>query len=83
MDDNKFDENGRKFSKRVEYNDAKGEIAHYKKLLLFPQCFQRTCTETLEKQELLWERGNDTWELNLQKNMEKRIKCHFSFSHNV
>ena len=31
-----FDENGRKFSKRVENTVGKGEIA------LFPQCFHKT-----------------------------------------
>ena len=40
----KFDENGRKFSKRVENTDAKGEIALHEQFLLFPQCFQKTCT---------------------------------------
>ena len=45
-DDNfKFDENGRKLSKRVEKIVEKGEIAHYEQFLLFPQCFQKTCTE--------------------------------------
>ena len=40
-DDNfKFDENGRKFSKRVENTVGKGEIARYEQFLLFPQCFQ-------------------------------------------
>ena len=44
-DDNlKFDENGRKFSKRVENTVGKGEIACDKQFLLFPQCFQKTCT---------------------------------------
>ena len=44
-DDNfKFDENGRKFSKQVENTVGKGEIACYEQFLLFPQCFQRTCT---------------------------------------
>ena len=44
-DDNfKFDENGRKFFKRIEDTVGKGEIAHYKQFLLFPQCFQKTCT---------------------------------------
>ena len=34
-DDNfKFDENGRKFSKRVENTMLKGEIAHYQQFLL-------------------------------------------------
>ena len=39
-DDNfKFDENGRKLSKRVENTVGKGEIARYEQFLLFPQCF--------------------------------------------
>ena len=40
----KFDENGRKFFKRVEKTVGKGEIAHYEQFLLFPQCFQKTWT---------------------------------------
>ena len=40
----KFDENGRKFSKRVENNVGKGEIARYEQFLLFPHGFQKTCT---------------------------------------
>ena len=32
----KFDENSRKFSKPVENNVGKGEIAHYEQFLLFP-----------------------------------------------
>ena len=44
-DDNiKFDENGRKFSKKVLNTVGKGEIAHYEQFLLFPQCFQKTST---------------------------------------
>ena len=44
-DDNfKFDENGKKFSKLVENTVGKGEIARYEQFLLFPQCFQNTCT---------------------------------------
>ena len=44
-DDNfKFYKNGGKFSKRVENNVGKGEIARYEQFLLFPQCFQKTCT---------------------------------------
>ena len=39
-----LDENGRKFSKRVENNVGKGEIARYEQFLLFPQCFQKTCS---------------------------------------
>ena len=46
--DNNFtlDENGRKFSERVENTVAKGEIARYKQFLLFPQCFQRLVLQT-------------------------------------
>ena len=36
-----FDQNGKKFSKRVENTVGKGEIAHYEQFLLFPQCFQK------------------------------------------
>ena len=44
-DDNfRIDENCRKFSKWVENIVGKGEIAHYEQFLLFPQCFQKTCT---------------------------------------
>ena len=44
-DDNfKFDGNGRKFSKRVENNVGKGEIALYEQFLLFPQSFQKIYT---------------------------------------
>ena len=39
-----FDKNGRKFSKRVENTVGKGEIAPYEQFLLFPKCFQKTCT---------------------------------------
>ena len=44
-DDNfRFDENDTKFSKQVENNVGKGEIACYKQFLLFQQCFKKTCT---------------------------------------
>ena len=44
-DDNfKFDENGRKFTKRVENTVGKEEIARHGQFLLFPQCFQKICT---------------------------------------
>ena len=44
-DDNfKCNENGRKFSKWLENTVGKGEIACYEQFLLFPQCFQKTCT---------------------------------------
>ena len=39
----KFDENGRKLSKREENTVGKREIARYEQFLLFPQCFQKAC----------------------------------------
>ena len=50
----KFDEGGRKFSKRIEYTVGKGEIARYEQFLPFPQCFQKTCTA--DSTGLAWER---------------------------
>ena len=44
-DDNIFiDEDGRKFSKTVENTVRKAKIARDEQFLLFPQCFQKTCT---------------------------------------
>ena len=44
-DDNfKFDQNGKKLSKRVQNTVGKGEIARYEQFPLFPQCFQKTST---------------------------------------
>ena len=40
----KFDVNVRKFFRQVENTVVKGEIARYEQFLLFPQCFQKTCT---------------------------------------
>ena len=40
----KFDENGRKFSERVENTVGKGEMTLYEQFLFCPQCFQKTCT---------------------------------------
>ena len=54
----KFDENGRKVSKRVENTVGKGEIARNEQFLLFPQYFQKTCTAETEKLGLVWERVN-------------------------
>ena len=42
----KFDENGRKLSKRVEF-------------LLFPQCFQKACFPGVSKGVIVWEWVND------------------------
>ena len=55
-DDNfKFDENRRKFSKRVENTVGKGEIARYEQFLLFPQCFQKACFPGASKGVIVWE----------------------------
>ena len=55
----RFDENGRKFSKRVENTVGKVEIAHYKQFLLSPQCF-RLLLQTGKKQGLAWERVKES-----------------------
>ena len=36
-----------KFSNRLENTVGKGEIARYQQFLLYPQCFQRTCTANM------------------------------------
>ena len=51
----KFDENDRKLSKQVENTVGKGEIAHYKQFLLFPQCFQKACFPGVSKGVIVWE----------------------------
>ena len=51
----KFDENGRKLSKRVENTVGKGEIAHYEQFLLFPQCFQKAVFQRASKGVTVWE----------------------------
>ena len=59
-DDNfKFDKNGRKFSIWLENTVGKGEIARYGQFLLFPQCFQKTCTANMQKPGPVWERVHD------------------------
>ena len=52
-DDNfKFDENDRKFSRRVENTVGKGEIACYEQFLCFPQCFKRLVLQIRKNQGL-------------------------------
>ena len=51
-----FDENDRWFSKWVENTVGKIEIARFEQFLLFPQCFQKTCTADTSKPGLVWER---------------------------
>ena len=54
-DNFKFDENSRKFSKRVENTVGKEEIACYEQFLLFPQCFQKACFPGASKGVIVWE----------------------------
>ena len=44
------------FSKRRENTVGKGEIARYEQFILFPQCFQKTCTANTSNSGLVWER---------------------------
>ena len=46
------------FSKQTENTVGKGEIARNEQFLLFPQCFQKTCTTDTKKPGLVWERVN-------------------------
>ena len=48
-DNFKFDKNGRKLSIKVAYTEAKGDIARHEHFFLFPQCFQKTCTDDKKK----------------------------------
>ena len=55
-DDNfKFDENGRKLSKRTENTVEKGEIVRYEQFLLFPWSFQKACFPGASKGVIVWE----------------------------
>ena len=51
----KFDENTRKFSKRVENTGGKWEIGSCEQFLLFPQCFQKACFPEASKGVIVWE----------------------------
>ena len=56
-DDNfKLDENGRKFSKRVENTQEKGEIARHEQFLLLSDCFQNACIVDAQKPGFVWEK---------------------------
>ena len=39
-----LDKNGKMLSKNVENTLGKGEIARHEQFLIFPQCFQKTCS---------------------------------------
>ena len=49
----------------TENSVGKGEIAHYEQLLLFPQCFQKTCLPGASKGVIVWEWVNTVFELSL------------------
>ena len=96
-DDNfEFDENGRKFSYRVENTVGKGEIACYEQFLLFQQCFQKAGFQGASKGVIVWEWvnpfPNKPWFLPVSSTSvlktlwEKKkllITSNFSFSHSV
>ena len=44
---------GASFFKRVKNTVGKGEIARYEQFLLFPLCFQKTCTADTSNKDLL------------------------------
>ena len=64
-DDNfKFDENGRKFSKKVENTVGKGEIARYDSV------FKRLVLQTRKNQGLFWKGLNDLRYLDPKDSIE-------------
>ena len=74
-DDNfKFDEIGRKLSKRVENTAGSGEIARYEQFLLFPQCFQKACFPGASKGVIVWE-----WVKVLKPSESYSDDCHLRF----
>ena len=75
-DDNfKFDENGKKLSKRVENTVGKGEIARYEQFLLFPQCFQKACFPGASKGVVVWEWVNSFKEKKKEKKIDQFYFC--------
>ena len=66
----KFDENGRKLSKRVENTVGKGEIARYEQFLLFLQCFQKACFPGASKGVIVWAWVNV---VNILKSKAKKL----------
>ena len=80
-DDNfKFDENGRKLSKRVENTVGKGEIVHYEQFLLFPQCFQKACFPGASKGVIVWKWVNSLLKDNILVWSEMKAFANDNFS---
>ena len=61
----KFDENDRKFSKRVENTVGKGEIARYEQFLLFPHSVFKILVLQTRKNQGLFGKG-----------LNNAISCH-------
>ena len=76
----KFDENGRKLSKRVENTVGKGEIARYEQFLLFRQYFQKACFPEASKGVIVWEWVNLFWDLKTHFCESYRKKYHPNLS---
>ena len=70
---------GRKFSKRVENDVGKGEIARYEQFILFLQFFQKTCTADTQKPGLVWERVKKASEVIDLWAKEHAYHCYYSF----
>ena len=71
----KSDENGRQFFKWVENTLGKGEIAHNEQFLLFPQCFQKTCTADTKEQGLFWKGLKSGWLGKQLKDLLSKCGC--------
>ena len=50
-------QNSSKISIRVENTVGKGEIGRSEQFILFPQCFQKTCTADTHKNQSLFGKG--------------------------
>ena len=71
----KFDENSRKFSKRVENTVGKEETARYEQFLLYPQCFQKACLPRASKGVIVWEWVKDENVLSTSNALFRLISC--------
>ena len=77
----------------VENTVGKGEIARYEQFLLFPQCFQKTCTLDTQTPGLVSERVRQSTILktlrtkrflkSLVRKAGNVLKVFFSFSHKI
>ena len=63
-----------------ENSVGKGEIARYEQFLLFPQCFQKTCTAGTYKQGLVWESVKEIFSGKNIMHPKMRISCQSIFA---